>query len=129
MDDEKYAAMMDSEHRAFLVIPVACRTALGQMWYKDSKLDWEIRVFWAPLVFQYAMLKDKLDDAEERGDEVEIKSNEAERKSLADEAMAKLLNRFPDCSPSHEKRRIREQFGTKAEGKYIAVCRSCVPIE
>ncbi|KAG8939672.1 hypothetical protein FRC04_006079 [Tulasnella sp. 424] len=120
MDDDKYAAMMDNEHRAFLAIPVACRTALGQMWYKDSKLDWEIRVFWAPLVFQYAMLKDKLDDAEERGDEVEIKSNEAERKSLADEAMAKLLNRFPDCSPSHEKRRIREQFGTKAEGKYIA---------
>lgn len=121
MDDEKYLAMMEEEHRAFLAIPVACRAAAGQMWYKDSKLDWEIRVFWAPLVLKYAKLKDELDNAEERDDDVAIKENEVERKALADEAMARLMKRFPDCSPNHEKRRIRERYGTKEEVKYIAV--------
>lgn len=121
MDDDEYAKLMEEEHRAFLAIPVACRAAVGQMWYKDSKLDWEIRVFWAPFMLQYAMLKEKLDDAEERDDSAAIKENEIERKALADEAMAKLMKHFPDCKPNHEKRRIKERFGTKEEGKFIAV--------
>lgn len=121
MSDEEYSSLLQEEHSEFMKIPVACRAAAGQMWYKDSMLDWEVRVFWAPLVYQYALLKYKCEAAEEDGDVGEVKQNEANRRSLATEAVAKLFGRFPDLSPDHERRRIKETYGNKGLSKYIAV--------
>ncbi|KAG9042437.1 hypothetical protein FS837_010885, partial [Tulasnella sp. UAMH 9824] len=122
--DEEYSELLRGEHVEFMKIPVACRAAAGQMWYKDSMLDWEVRVFWAPLVYQYALLKDKCEAAEEDGDVGEVKKNEANRRSLASEAVAKLMVRFPDLSPDHERRRIQETYGKKGLSKYLAKFRN-----
>ncbi|KAG8925798.1 hypothetical protein FRC01_009688 [Tulasnella sp. 417] len=120
MSDEEYLALLQEEHEKFMKIPVACRAAVGQMWYRDSKLDWELRVFWAPLVYEYALLKDKCEAAEEDGDKGEVKQNEANRRTLVTEAIAQLMERFPDCSPDHELRRIQERYGKKELSNYIA---------
>ncbi|KAG8925065.1 hypothetical protein FRC01_010729 [Tulasnella sp. 417] len=124
MTDEEYSAKVKEEHRKFMEIPVACRAAVGQMWYRDSKLDWEIRVFLAPLVYKYAMLKIDIEEAEELGDKAEVKTKEAERKALATDAMVQLFARFPDCSPNHELRRIEEKYGRKELGKYTSKFRN-----
>lgn len=127
MSDEEYSTLLQEEHRKFMKIPVACRAAVGQMWYKDSKLDWEIRVFWAPLVYEYALLKDKCEVAEEQGDVAEVKKNEANRRALVTEAVTQLMERFPDCSPDHELRRIQENFGKKELSKYLGVRHPIIP--
>lgn len=121
MTDEQYSAKLQDEHRKFLAVPAACRSAVGKKWYKDSKLDWEIRVFLAPLLYRYAQIKIAAEEAEAQGDMEEFKNMEAERKTLVTEAMTQLMERFPDCSPDHELRRIQERFGQKELGKYVAV--------
>ncbi|KIO17895.1 hypothetical protein M407DRAFT_32428 [Tulasnella calospora MUT 4182] len=120
MNDKQYTELMEKEHRAFMLIPVACRTAVGQMWYKDSRLDWEVRVFLAPFILSYAKLKIKGEEAAADGDHMAVKQNEAERKTLVDETMAKLMDRFPDCSPKHKKRKISERYGAKELRKYLS---------
>ncbi|KIO24093.1 hypothetical protein M407DRAFT_26530 [Tulasnella calospora MUT 4182] len=120
MSDDEYGELMEKEHRAFMSIPVACRTAVGQMWYKDSRLDWEVRVFLAPFIFSYAKLKIKGEEAAADGDHMAVKQNEAERKTLVDEVMTKLMDRFPDCSPKHKKRKIAERYGAKELRKYLS---------
>ncbi|KIO28289.1 hypothetical protein M407DRAFT_22498 [Tulasnella calospora MUT 4182] len=124
MTDEQYSAKLQEEHRKFLAVPAACRSAVGKKWYKDSKLDWEIRVFLAPLVYRYALLKIAAEEAEALGDMEEFKKKEADRKALVTDAMAELMERFPDCSPNHELRRIKERFGQKELGKYVAKFRN-----
>lgn len=120
LSDEEYAKKMETKHKAFLKNPKACRSAVGQVFYKDSKLDWEIRVFMAPLVFAYVLVKVDEEKALAEGDEPELKKLKEKRGELLDDAMKKLLERFPDCRPSHRLRKIREKFGEKAENKFLA---------
>lgn len=121
MTDEQYSEMLQEEHRKFLAVPAGCRSAVSKKWYKDSKLDWEIRVFLAPLLYRYVQLKIAAEEAQAQGDMEEFKNKEADRKALVTEAMAQLMERFPDCSPNHKLRRIQERFGQKELGKYVAV--------
>ncbi|KAG9041628.1 hypothetical protein FS837_011947 [Tulasnella sp. UAMH 9824] len=124
MTDDQYAAKMQEEHTKFMEVPISCRTVVGQMWFRDSKLDWEIRVFLAPLIFKYAMLKIEAEEAEALGDRAEAKSKDADRKALVTDAMAQLMERFPDCSPNHDLRKIKEKFGSKELVKYNAKFRN-----
>ncbi|KIO23560.1 hypothetical protein M407DRAFT_26937 [Tulasnella calospora MUT 4182] len=90
------------------------------MYYKDSKLDWEIRQFWAPDVYAYALCKDKSEEAEQAGDTEEEARLETKRKDIVKDAMRRLFERFPDCRPSHPLRNIEESSGKKALGRYYA---------
>ncbi|KAG8923184.1 hypothetical protein FRC01_013099 [Tulasnella sp. 417] len=119
LSDEEYAEIVKAEHKAFLKIPVVCRAAVGQMYYKDSKLDWEIRQFWAPDMYEYVQCKHKSEEAGQVGDTAEESRLETERKDLVQEAMRRLFERFPDCRPSHPLRKIEEK-GNKVLGRYYA---------
>lgn len=127
MSDDEYSVLLQEEHSKFMKIPVACQAAAGQMWYKDSMLDWEVRVFWAPLIYQYALLKHECEAAEGEGDVEEVKKNKANRRNLATEAVTNLMERFPDLSPDHKRRRIKELYGNKGLTKYIAVRYLLIP--
>lgn len=102
-------------------IPPACRDAVGLVFYKDSKLDWEIRVFLAPAIYKYVLLKIDEEDAVKDGDETRSKKLKEERGELLDTTMKTLFDRFPDCHPDHPLRQIKKNEGARAEGKFFAV--------
>lgn len=121
MNEEDYEIRREAETEAFMDIPPACRDAVGKVFYKDSKLDWEIRVFLAPPMYKYVLSKLEEEEATRTGDEAKVKKLKEERTELLDSTMQKLFDRFPDCSPDHSLRQIKKSMGSKAVTKYRAV--------
>lgn len=128
MDEEDYKIRQEEETKAFMDIPPACRDAVGMVFYKDSKLDWEIRVFLAPPMYKYVLSKVNEEKAARNGDDEALKKLKEERTELLDSTMQKLFDRFPDCSPDHSLRQIKQYMGSKAVTKYRAVSRLIVVI-
>ncbi|KAG9043289.1 hypothetical protein FS837_009775 [Tulasnella sp. UAMH 9824] len=124
MDEEDYTMRQGEETKAFMDIPPACRDAVGMVFYKDSKLDWEIRVFLAPPMYKYVLSKVDEEGAARNGDQAELKKLKEERTELLDSTMEKLFDRFPDCSPDHSLRQIKKYMGSKAVTKYRASFRN-----
>lgn len=121
MDEEDYKIRQEEERKAFMDIPIPCRDAVGKVFYKDSKLDWEIRAFLAPPMYQYVLSKLNEEEATRYGDEAKVKKLKDKRAELLDSTMQKLFERFPDCSPDHSLRQIKKSLGSKAAAKYRAV--------
>ncbi|KAG8902174.1 hypothetical protein FRC00_000983 [Tulasnella sp. 408] len=124
MDEEDYKIRQEEETNAFMDIPPACRDAVGMVFYKDSKLDWEIRVFLAPPMYKYVLFKVDEDEAARNGDDEGLKKLKEKRTELLDSTMEDLFERFPDCSPDHSLRQIKKYMGSKTVTKYRASFRN-----
>ncbi|KAG8931881.1 hypothetical protein FRC01_000650 [Tulasnella sp. 417] len=119
LDEEEYAERRAEETKAFIEIPPACRDAIGMVFYKDSKLDWEIRVYLAPPMYKYVLYKVDEEEAAKKGDDTKVQQLKEKRTALLDSTMDKLFVRFPDCSPDHPLRQIKKRVGSKLETKYV----------
>ncbi|KIO27519.1 hypothetical protein M407DRAFT_23208 [Tulasnella calospora MUT 4182] len=124
MTEEEYEQRREAEFSSFMEIPVACRNAVGLVFYKDSKFDWEIRVFLSPHIYKYVILKIDEEEAAKEGDNAKAKNLKDERTELLDKTMKKLLERFPDCHPDHSLCQIKKNLGAKAETKFLASFRN-----
>ncbi|KAG8927972.1 hypothetical protein FRC01_006642 [Tulasnella sp. 417] len=124
MGEEAYESRREKENEAFMGIPLACRDAVGMVFYKDSKLDWEIRVFLAPAMYKYVLMKLEEENSAKIGDDAKVKKIKDERTELLDSTMEKLFDRFPDCHPNHDLRQIKKHLGSKVATRYKASFRN-----
>ncbi|KIO16515.1 carbohydrate-binding module family 1 protein, partial [Tulasnella calospora MUT 4182] len=126
LSEEDYENKLRKEHKELLQVPPACRSAVGQMFLKRSKGDWEFRVVLTSLTWRYTKVKMKKEDAAAEGDRASVKAHTTEMTKTLNEGIESLFERFPDMHPAHERRQIEKKLGSNAVSAYVQALRTKV---
>ncbi|KIO27209.1 hypothetical protein M407DRAFT_7390 [Tulasnella calospora MUT 4182] len=126
LSEEDYEDKLRSEHKELMNVPPACRSAVGQMFYRRSKGDWEFRVVLTCLTWRYTKLKIKKEEAAAEGDKAAVKARTTEMTKILNEGIDGLFERFPDMHPAHEKCQIEIKLGGEAVNAYVQALRTKV---